>query len=131
MATQLSESVIEVNNESIGIVPNTLMFTEGLGEQTVLPVSEGGGRVSQVYANDLETAFARVSFSMRTTVDNVEAVRQWKVNKNRNVVIVAADDGEGNDLIRTFTQASLTSDYEVNIQADGVIEVEFQTNSPI
>ena len=131
MAEQQSDAVVNVNNESVGIVPNSLTFTEGLGEQKVLPVSDGGGRVAQVFANDLESAFASVKFSMRTTVENIALARSWKVSGNTNVVVVSGDDAEGNDFIRTFTQASVTSDYEVDISSDGVIEIEFMANSPV
>ena len=130
MATQISDAVVEVNNDAVGIVPNSLVFTEGMGEQRVLAVSEGGGEVSQVFANDLETNFGMVRFSMRSTANNIEEVRSWKANGNKNVVIIAGEDAEGNDFIRTYTQASIANNYEVGIATEGVIDIEFQANSP-
>lgn len=129
MGTQVADAVVTVNNDSIGIVPNSLSFNEGLGEQRVLPVSDGGGRVSQVFANDLETNFGKVNFSMRTTVENIARARAWKIGGNTNVVIIAGEDADGNDFIRTFTQASLAANYDVQIQAEGTIDLEFQTNA--
>ena len=130
MSTQISDAIVEVNNDAVGIVPNSLTFTEGLGEQRVLAVSEGGGQVSQVFSNDLESNFGMVRFSMRSTAGNIEKVRGWKAGGNTNVVIIAGEDAEGNDFIRTYTQASITNNYEVGIATEGVIEVEFQANSP-
>jgi len=129
--SQIADAVLTVNNDVIGYVPNSLMFTEGLGEQKVLPVSEGDGRVSQTFANDLETAFGRVSFSIRTTVKNVERAREWKQNANRNVITVTGTDPNGGDFTRSFTQMAVTADYEVQIQAEGTIELEFMGNAPI
>lgn len=130
MSTQISDAVIDINNESVGIVPNTLVFTEGLGEQKVLAVSEGGGRVSQVFANDLESSFGLVKFEIRSTAKNIALARSWKAKGNTNVVIIAGEDSEGDDFIRTFTQASVTGNYEVNIATEGTIAIEFQTNAP-
>ena len=129
MGTQIADAVITVNNDTVGIVPNTLTFNEGFGEQSILPVSDGGGRVSQVFANNLETNFARLSFSVRTTTDNIEKARSWKIAGNTNVVIIAGEDADGNDFIRTFTQAALTQDYDVQVQAEGTIDVEFMSNA--
>ena len=130
MPNQISDAVVEVNNDQVGIVPNSLSFNEGLGEQRILAVSEGGGQISQVFSNDLETAFGMVRFSLRSTAPNIERVRQWKAAGNTNVVIIAGQDSEGNDFIRTYTQAAIVSNYEVGIATEGTIDVEFQANSP-
>lgn len=131
MSIQIADAVITVNNDTVGIVPNSLSFNEGRGEQNILAVSDGGGRVSQVFSNNLETNFANVTFSVRTTADMVERVLQWKDNGNNNVIIIAAEDANGNDFIRTFTQAAFTANYEVQIQAEGVIEVGFASNAAV
>lgn len=131
MGTQIADAVVTVNNDAVGIVPNTLTFNEGLGEQKILPVSDGGGKVSQVFANDLETNFASVNFSVRTTAENINKCRGWKNGGNTNVVIIAGEDADGNDFIRTFTQASLSGNYTVQIQTEGTIELEFQSNAAV
>jgi hypothetical protein len=129
MGTQIADAVITVNNDSVGIVPNSLSFNEGFGEQNILAVSDGGGKVSQVFSNNLETNFANVSFTLRTTTENIEKARAWKIAGNTNVIIIAGEDADGNDFIRTFTQAAMTLDYQVQIQAEGTIGVEFKSNA--
>jgi hypothetical protein len=119
-----------VNNEAVGVMPNSLMFTEGLGEQKVRAVSIGGGRTEQVYANDLETNFSRVKFSIPTTPENIALARIWKANRNQNVVQIAGSTIDG-DVTRTFTGAALVKDYEVNIATEADIEIEFQANASI
>lgn len=111
-------------------MPNSLMYTEGLGEQKVRAVSIGGGRTEQVYANDLETNFSVVKFSIPTTPENIALARSWKTNRNQNVVQIAGSTPEG-DLTRTFTGAALTKNYEVNIATESDIEIEFQANASI
>ena len=130
MSIQLSDATVLVNDEVVAIIPNTLKFTEGLGEQNVRAASVGGGAVEQVYSNDVETALSKVMFDLPTTPTNVKLARTWKSNKNQNVVAIAGKTAEA-DLTRTFTQAAMTNDPEIEISSEGVINVEFMSNAAI
>lgn len=129
MATQISDPSVVVNNVGVAIVPNSLEFTEGLGEQEILVQSAGGGVVQQVFSDNVETSLGMVKFSMRSTVDNINLVRAWKSNRNRNAVTVTATNDDGT-LTRTFTNAAIVNDYSVGLASDGVIEVEFKSDKP-
>jgi len=130
MAIQLSDAALLVNDEAIGIIPNSLVFTEGLGEQKIRAVSIGGGATEQVFANDLETNYAMVKFDMPTTPENVALARSWKTNGNGNVAQIAGETAEG-QLTRTITQAALTADYEIPIGTEANISIEMQGNTAI
>ncbi len=130
MPIQIIDAAVIVNNEAVGIVPNSLVYTEGEGEQKMRAMSVGGGGVEQVFSKDLETSFSMVKFSMPTTVENIKLAKRWKTNGNANVVQLAASTLEG-DMTRTFTQAALTPNYEVNIGTETDIEIEFESNSAI
>ena len=127
---QVTDATLLVNNEAVGIVPNTLVFTEGKGEQSVRAMSTGGGGVEQVFANNLETNFSTIKFSLPVTIDNVKLAKGWKVNGNQNVVQIAGFTVDG-DLTRTFTQAALINDYEVAIGTETDIEIEMNANAAI
>lgn len=127
---QLSDATFVVNNEAIGTVPNTISFTEGLGEQSVRAASTGGGGVEPVYANDLESAFSMVKCELPSTPENINLARTWKINKNNNVVQIIGETLEGT-VTRTFARAALTSDYEVGIGADASIPIEFKAMTAI
>lgn len=127
---QLADAVITINNDVIAYVPNSASFTEGLGEQQILAQSEGGGRTSQVFANDLESNFAKITLDLRTTVKNIERAKGWKQNANRNVINISGVDTNGNDVVRSFTKAALVNDYDVKLQAEGTIELEFMSDPP-
>ena len=127
---QLTDAAVLVNDEAVGIIPNSLSFTEGLGEQKIRAVSIGGGATEQVFANDLETNYSMVKFEMPTTPENVTLARSWKTNGNGNVVAIAGETPEG-QLTRTFTQAALTADYEVPIGTEANISIEMQANTAI
>ncbi len=127
---QLTDATVVVNNEAVGVVPNSVAFTEGLGEQTLRPVSVGDGKVEQVYAQNLETSMSTVKLSLHATVDNVALALAWKNNRNQNVVQIAGSTADG-DMTRTFTGAALTANYEVPIGTEANIEIEFMANTAI
>ena len=127
---QLTDAAVVANNEVVGIVPNSLKFTEGLGEQAVRAVSIGGGKTEQIYARNLETNFAKLMFDLPTTPENIELARQWKTNGNANVFEVAGETPEGSTT-RVFTQAALVGDYEVEIGSEGNISIELKANTAI
>ena len=130
MATQLADATLIINNVVIYYIPNTLSFSEGLGEQTVRAASGGGGQVEQIYSRNIESNFGKINVEIPSTVDNIAAARQWKTNKNENVVQIVGNTPEG-VVTRTFTQASILNDYEVQLGADTNIPVEFKSNPAV
>ena len=128
---QLSDATILVNNEVVIVVPNSVEFDEGLGEQKVRAGSVGGGQTEQIYARDVETNFSGVKFSLHTTPDNVKLARSWKTNSNQNVVAIAGSTSDGKTMTRTFTQAALTGNYKIPIGTEADIEIEFMANTAI
>lgn len=130
MSIQLTDAALLVNDEAIGIIPNSLSYTEGLGEQKIRVVSIGGGATEQVFANDLETNYSMVKFEIPTTPENVALARSWKSSGNTNKISIAGKTAEG-QLTRTISQAALTVDYEVPIGTEANISIEMQGNTAI
>ena len=130
MSVQLSDATLMVNNEVWAIVPNSLVFTEGQGEQKIKAASIGGGKVEQVFSNDVETSFAMVKVELHTTTDNIQNTKIAKANGNRNVVQIFGSTQDG-QLTRTFTQASIVGDPEKALGVDGSIAIEFKSNPAI
>lgn len=124
----LTNPSVIINNANMPIVPNTLSFTEGGGEQAMRVQSGGGGSIDVVYSQNVESRLATVSFSVLPTSVNIEALRAMKFAGNANAIqIVDPESG----LQRSFLKAALTTDYQVNAGADAVIEVEFKSLPPI
>ena len=130
MATQLADALVTVNNVPVAIMPNSLVYTEGLGEQIIRAASAGGGQVEQIYSNNIESNFSMVNFAIPATVDNIAAAREWKANRNQNVVTVQGQTPEGS-VTRTFTQAAILNDYEVALGSETDIPVEFKANPAV
>ncbi len=128
--TQLSDATVAVNNNPVEIIPNSLKFSEGLGEQKARAVSGGGGVVNQIFSNDIETNVGKVSFKVPATIDNIEAIRAWKINRNANGVTVTGSNVDGT-ITRTFSRAALLNDYEVELGSETDITVEFSSSPAV
>ena len=126
MADQLNNVAILVNNDIIAYEANTLSYADGFGEFNVRNAVIGGGQVEQVFSEDLATKFGMVKFSLPSTDDSAKLVREWKNNRNNNVVELMS--ATGGNFTRIFTQSSIQGDPEVNLSTDGTVEVEFRSN---
>ena len=127
----LADPSIVVNDAPINIVPNSVVYKEGAGEQLVRAASTGGGNTVQVYSNNVETNFGMVKFEFFPSPDLIEFFRGVKKNLNNNVVVLTGTTTDGQTLRRTFNRASILNDYEVNIGSDTTVEVEFNSDPAI
>jgi hypothetical protein len=130
MSEQLSNPQVLVNNDVVAVIPNTVTFTEGLGEQTIRAASAGGAQTEQVYSDNIEMRYSTVKFELPPTVENIAKAREWKVNKNQNLIQISGRTAEGR-VTRTFSQAALLSDYEVPLTNDGNITLEWRANPAV
>lgn len=124
MAIQLNNIPILVNNDIVAYEANTLSYADGFGEYVVRNAVVGGGQTEQVFSEDLSTKFGMVKFSLPSTEDSAKLIREWKENKNNNVIELMG----GTAFSRAFTQGSIQGDPEVNLSTDGSVEVEFRSN---
>lgn len=130
MSTQLADAALLINNEIWAVVPNSIVFTEGLGEQSIKAASTGGGGVEQVFSNDIESNFSMIKAELFATIENIENLKLVKQNLNQNVVQVIGSTPEGR-LTRTFSQAALLTDTEIALGTDTTIPIEFKANPAI
>lgn len=114
---------IIVNNLPTYFKPNTLKYTEGLGEQNMRTQSAGGGIVDVIYSDNAESKMSMVSFEIMNTAENIELLRGWKVGLNQNAISIV-DNSSG--FTRNFANMAVTNNYEVNLGADTSISVEFR-----
>lgn len=122
MSKTLANPTLVVNNVAIPIVPNSLKFKGGQGEQDVLVQSAGGGSVQTVYSENVETNMSLVAFSIRNTPENIEIQLDWKTLKNANAIEITGDGG----FSRSFNNMAHTNDPDINLGADTPIDIEFK-----
>lgn len=131
MSIALANVSVVVNNEPVAIVPNSLKYTEGKGEQNMRAASSGGGAVEQVFSTNVEMNFSMVSFSLFNDIDSIEIARSWKNGLNTNVVSFSGKTSDGKSMERTFTQSAILNDYEVELGSDTNFEIEFKGNPAV
>lgn len=130
MAVRIADATVRVNNDIWYVVPGSVEYTEGQGEQSIEAASGGGGAVEQVYTNDVTTNFSMVKFDLFPSVKTLSDTKTVKSNRNNNVVEITANNADGN-FTRTFTQAAILNDPERKLGVDGTFPVEFKSNPAI
>lgn len=134
MATVIANPSVIINNIPLAIKPNSLVFTEGFGEQILRSASAGGQSVEQVLADNVEDNFSDIKFSLDNTINNIEQARIWKSQPGLNGIVVIGTVIEGNTKVnfrRSFNKASLINNYEVPLGADVTIDLEFKSNPAV
>lgn len=124
----ISTPSVIINNIPVSIIPNSLKYTEGLGEQTMRTQSAGGGSVDVVYSVNAESLMSTLSFEIINTAENIQLARGWKSNRNDNAISLI-DNATG--FSRNFANMALTSNYEVNLGSDTTIAIEFMGNAAV
>lgn len=120
----LSNPSVQINDETIAIVPNSLTYKRGAGDVSVRAQSAGGDSVEAVVTENAETKISMVKFNMYLTDTNREAIRGWQNNRfNGGNTIRFSERGSTEPL--SFTGMNVTTDPEYSIGADGSVEVEF------
>ncbi len=109
-----------IDNLVVAYLPNSLRYTEGLGEQKLKVQTGGGGTVQNVFAEDISKKQSHVKFKMEPTAENLDFIRAIKADFNGHVITLS--DG---DFTRTITGAILVNDYEIGLGMDEEFEVEF------
>jgi len=131
MSVVIANPQVIVNNIPQAIKPNSLVFTEGFGEQILRAASAGGKSVVQILADNVEDNFSDIKFSLDNTIDNIEQARVWKSQPGINGIIVTGTVTDGTtttNFRRVFNKASLTNNYEVPLGADVSLDLEFKSD---
>ena len=126
MSQALGNPAIRVNDDTIGIVPNSFNPTLGGGEVNTRSASSGGNSIEPVHTSNAETKISTWMFEVYPTVENIKSIRGWQNNIGGNAVDTVETLSDGSSLSLSLTQASLVNDPDLNIGADGTISLEFK-----
>jgi hypothetical protein len=117
----LSNPTVVINDVTIGIKPNSLMFKDGKGTRTVRAQSGGGSSIVIIVTEDASTKLSEVTFILANTEQNIGYKRDWQGLDDGSVISLV--DGGFNTV---FNEMVVTDDPEVNLGAEGEITVKFQ-----
>ena len=132
MANQviLVDASVEVDDEALPVIGNTISYTEGLGESSVTAASQGGKPIL-VVSQDLTTKISMIKFEVPASVAMMNATRDIAARGFGRVVRMSGTDPAGNRLGRTFKSGIMVTDPEKNVQNEGTIPLEFKSSPAI
>jgi len=116
----LSNPTVVVNNDTIAIVPNSLVYKTGFGDKSVKPQSSGGNAIEVVITEDAETKKSMVKFKLYNTKKHLQLAKTWGVLFSNTIEV-----SEGN-VAEAFSDMVIISEPERAIGADGELEFEFE-----
>ena len=116
----LSNPSVEVNDQVIGIIPNSLSYKKGQGDKSVKAQSAGGNAIEVVVSENAETKISMAKFKLYNTKENFDLLNSWLDNVSGSTIRLS----EG-ALIESFRNMIVTTEPERAIGADGELEVEF------
>jgi hypothetical protein len=116
----LSNPTIEVNDEIIGIIPNSFIYKEGSGDKDAKAESAGGDAINVVVTENAETKISMSKFKLYLTATNLQRVKDWSANLANTI---RAYQGEINV---SFRDMVVTTEPERAPGADGELEIEFK-----
>ena len=116
---QISDPSVVVNDITVNVVPNSVSYKSGKGEQSVKVQSAGNGLVSVVTSTNVETKKGMVKFSVYSTEQAIQLKELWQSNGGGNVI-------ELGSVNLTMSQGTMVNDPEITLSDDGKVELEFQ-----
>ena len=121
----ISTPTIQVNGDTVGIVPNSFKYKPGDGEIKVRAASTGGGSTRAVHTQDAEMMYSVAEFSMHTTKANIDLARLWKSRVAGNTIRASHKGGVGtNSFTENFAYMSVTNELDFEAGADGTFKIE-------
>lgn len=119
----ISTPTIQVNNETISIVPNSFKYKNGRGERNIRTSSAGGSAADVIFTENAETKKSMVTFELPNTPGNISLVEDWQDLLNANA-ITASDNNQ--NFTKSFANMAVINDPEVSLSQDGNISIEFE-----
>ena len=116
----LSNPTVEIDNDVVGIIPNSLSYKIGRGDINMRPQATGNN-VENIRTENAETKKGMVKLSLYNTKTNTDLYEKWQ-DQIDGVSIRFHDGG----FTKSFNRMSIITDPEVNLGADGNIELEFE-----
>ena len=112
----ISNPRLVVNDVLLGIVPKSFSYTEGLGEQDVVQTAG-------------EICYSYIEFDVMNTVENIDLLRSWKINKKSMIGTATGTSDSG--WKRTFNNSTIINDYEVPLGSAGAISLKLISDPAI
>jgi len=124
----MANPTVEVNNDVIAIVPGSLSFNSGYGENKVKVASAGGNSKELYISQDVETQLGVVTFKLISAKHNIDKIDEWvKLTSELNGNTINLSNA---DFTRAFTEMAVVNNPEVGSGTDAEVEIKFEGRGP-
>jgi hypothetical protein len=113
---------ININDELIPYVPDTLSLIKNTAKTNVKTLTVGGTSAYTVHSKDVSDSTSKVEFSVKVTKRIIELVDDWINNLGTNVIEVSSSDGV---LALAFTGCSLLDSANLDFGANKDVKITF------
>jgi hypothetical protein len=117
----MSNPTMEINDQVIAYLPNSLSFNKGFGEKNIRAQSAGGNAIEPVITENAESKLSMVKFKLASSSTAFDSLDVWQGNIDGNTIRLS----EGN-MTLSFRGMVTTTDPERSIGVDGEVEIEFK-----
>lgn len=126
MGQAISTPAIKIDGDTIGIVPNSAIFTLGSGETIVRAASAGGNSVEAIHTVNAESKIGDFKVGLYVTADNLRLIQTLK--SRVGLIEIGAIDSvvQTTSASITLQNASLCNDPEAGLGADTTMTFEFK-----
>lgn len=121
MTHPLYSPTLEVNDQPIAYIPESLSFKFGDGNKIVKALCAGGNSIETVISEDATTKKSMVKFKVADTGEYVTLTRGWSTNINGNTIRLS--QGE---ITVSFRQMVVTNEPEFMTGSNGEVDLEFE-----
>lgn len=118
MGKGLASPTIKIGGETVKTVPNSAKLKYGSGEKNVR-AEAAGNNISIVTTVDLETRISEFTLEIYNTSEQIKLAKKWATLDN---IIISISEGDWSETL----DAVLTSDINVSLSSDGMIELIFK-----
>ena len=122
----LSVPTIQVNGETLAIVPNSFTYDGGEGEINVRAASSGGTVTSSVHSVNAETFIGKCKFDMFLVTGVDAKIKDWKAKVGANDVKALQKSESGEAVELSWNNMSLVNVVDREASADGATSFEFE-----
>jgi hypothetical protein len=123
MAFRIDDSVLEINNNPVLVVANSVKTKKGRGTVKVENMTRGNGASEIVTSVDTSTKIGMVKFDIPATVEGFKELDGWQQNNGKNVCRVTLAAG-GKQIVEYYPTMSVTNDPDKETGVDGKVSIE-------
>jgi len=126
----MSQAIVEAELNAAGlvipVVPNSIEYQDGSGEQNIRVASTGNGSTTTIFSNNVEMNKGMVRCSVYSDADTINSIEILKSLNSGILLTLSQKLDNGSLFTKSFNSMALVNHPTIQLQADGTIDLEFE-----